>query len=99
MSRKFNGSIVYLVNYKDTTIDEFGVHHTKRGVYNYGYKNKPDAIKKVNELADEMKSECVDELGYDESAITTTSIDNGDSIIIECGSNTYEYWVTTLDVI
>ena len=88
----------YVVNYKETTIDEDNVMSVDSGICDYGHKNEDDAIKVVSDLANEKKSECIDELGYEENDVSLSANDNGDYICIHCGSNTFEYWVSILIV-
>lgn len=90
---------VYVVNYKETTIGEDNVMNVDSGICDFGYKNEKDAIKKVDELVDEKINECVDELGYDKEDVDVESDDNGDDQVVNCGSNTFEYWVTNLEII
>ena len=88
----------YVVNYKETTIDENNVMSVDSGICDYGHKNEDDAKKVVSDLANEKKSECIDELGYEENDVSLSANDNGDYICIHCGSNTFEYWVSILIV-
>ena len=88
----------YVVNYKETTIDENNVMSVDSGICDYGHKNEDDAKKVVSDLANEKKSECIDELGYEENDVSLSANDNGDYICIHCGSNTFEYWISILIV-
>lgn len=90
---------VYVVNYKETTIGEDNVMDVDSGICDFGYLDEAEAIKKVQELADEAHDECIDELGYEEDDIEIEVNDNGDMQTVNCGSNTYEYWVSNLGVI
>lgn len=90
---------IYCVQYKETTLGEDNVLETKSGVCEYAYYNEGDAIKKVKELAEEKVAECIDELGYEEDDVDTTENENKDYRCVNCGSNTYEYWVMGLGVI
>ena len=53
----------------------------------------------MNELVEEKVDECINEYGYEEDDVNTTGNENGDYRCVNCGSNTYEYWVMGLGVI
>ena len=89
---------VYVVNYKETTLDENNVMSVDSGICDYGYKNEDTAKKVVSDLANEKKCECIDELGYEEDDVSLSANDERDYICINCGSNTFEYWITILIV-
>ena len=89
---------VYVVNYKETTLDENNVMSVDSGICDYGYKNEDTAKKFVSDLANEKKCECIDELGYEEDDVSLSANDDRDYICVNCGSNTFEYWITILIV-
>ena len=89
---------VYVVNYKETTIGEDNVMSVDSGICDYGYKNEDTAKKVVSDLANEKKCECIDELGYEEYDVSLSANDDRDYICVNCGSNTFEYWVSLLIV-
>ena len=89
---------VYVVNYKETTLDENNVMSVDSGICDYGYKNEDTAKKFVSDLANENKCECIDALGNGEDDVSLSVNDNGDYICVNCGSNTFEYWITILIV-
>ena len=89
---------VYVVNYKETTLGEDNVMSVDSGICDYGYKNEDTAKKVVSDLANEKKCECIDELGYEEDDVSLSVNDNGDYICVNCGSNTFEYWISILIV-
>ena len=89
---------VYVVNYKETTLGEDNVMSVDSGICDYGHKNEDDAKKVVSDLANEKKCECIDELGYEEDDVSLSANDDRDYICVNCGSNTFEYWVSLLIV-
>ena len=89
---------VYVVNYKETTLGEDNVMSVDSGICDYGYKNEDTAKKVVSDLANEKKCECIDELGYEEDDVSLSANDDRDYIRVNCGSNTFEYWVSILIV-
>ena len=89
---------VYVVNYKETTLGEDNVMSVDSGICEYGHKNEDTAKKVVSDLANEKKSECINELGYEEDDVSLSVNDNRDYICVNCGSNTFEYWITILIV-
>lgn len=89
---------VYVVNYKETTLGEDNVMSVDSGICDYGYKNEDNAKNVVSDLANEKKCECIDELGYKEDDVSLSANVNGDYICVNCGSNTFEYWVSILIV-
>ena len=89
---------VYVVNYKETTLGEENVMVVDSGICDYGYKNEDTAKKVVFDLANEKKCECIDELGYEEDDVSLSANDDRDYICVNCGSNTFEYWVSLLIV-
>ena len=89
---------VYVVNYKETTLGEDNVMSVDSGICEYGHKNEDTAKKVVSDLANEKKSECINELGYEEDDVSLSVNDNVDYICVNCGSNTFEYWITILIV-
>ena len=89
---------VYVVNYKETTLGEDNVMSVDSGICDYGYKNEDTAKKVVSDLANEKKCECIDELGYEEDDVGLSANDERDYIRVNCGSNTFEYWITILIV-
>lgn len=90
--------IVYIVNYKESTLDEYNVISVDSGIFAYGYKNEDVAKKVVSDLANEKKYECIDELGYKEYDVSLSANDDGDYICVNCGINTFEYWISILIV-
>ena len=89
---------VYVVNYKETTVDEDNVMSVDSGICDYGHKNEDIAKKVVSDLANEKKCECIDGLGYKEDDVSLSVNDNGDYICVSCGNSTFEYWITNLIV-
>ena len=89
---------VYVVNYKETTLGEDNVMSVDSGICDYGYKNEDTAKKVVSDLANEKKCKCIDELGYEEDDVSLSANDDRDYICVNCGSNTFEYWVSLLIV-
>lgn len=89
---------VYVVNYKESTLDEYNVISVDSGICNYGYKNEDVAKKVVSDLANEKMCECIDELGYEEDDVSLSANNDGDYISVNCGSNTFEYWISILIV-
>ena len=89
---------VYVVNYKETTLGEDNVMSVDSGICDYGYKNEDTAKKVVSDLANEKKCECIDELGYEEDDVSLSANEDRDYIRVNCGSNTFEYWITILIV-
>lgn len=89
---------VYVVNYKEITLGKDNVMNVDSGICEYGHKDEDTAMKVVSDLANEKKIECVDELGYEKDDVSLSSNDNGDYICVNCGSNTFEYWITDLIV-
>lgn len=87
---------VYIVNWKETTLDEDDVMSVESGVCDYGYRDEKKAVKQIEALADEKKDECIDEYGYDEDDVSVSG--EGDSRCVEAGSNTYEYFITVVEV-
>ena len=90
---------VYIVNWKETEIDSEGVLATECGTCDYAYLDEDAAIAKVADLADDKADECVSELGYPIEEVSVSKNDNGDAQTVECGSNSYKYWVLELPVI
>lgn len=89
---------IYVVNYKETTIGEDNELNVKSGICDFGYRNEKDAIEKVAELANDAKRQFVDEFGYEEDDIEVERNNNGDFMCVTCGSNTFEYFVTNLEI-
>lgn len=86
---------IYVVNYKETTIDENNVMNVESGVCDFGYVDEEDAIKKCWELSDEKMNEFLADEG--ENLYRDTEND-GDWQCVHHYQDTYEYWVTIVDI-
>lgn len=87
---------VYVVNWKETTIDSDNEMFVESGVCDYGYLDEKKAIKQIETLAEEKKAECIDEIGYPEKDVFIEGEEDFRSVI--AGSNTYDYYVTIIEV-
>lgn len=87
---------VYIVNWKETTLNENGETSVESGVCDYGYTDERKAAEQIEALAREKADECIDEYGYDEDDVSVSG--EGDCRCIEAGSNKYEYFITTVIV-
>lgn len=100
----------YVVNYKETTIDADNVMNVESGVCDVGYSNEEEAINVICRLCDDRMNEFVDDLGEesddirngdlneDDSKCHHESNDNGDWQMVRHFGDTYEYWVTIVNV-
>jgi len=101
---------VYVVNYRETTIDSDNVMNTDSGVCEFGYTNKEDALTKVYELCDEKMNEFSDDIDDEMEKIENGEMDEDDSQcfhesnrnrdwqLVKHFSDTYEYFVEIVDV-
>lgn len=87
---------IYIVNWKETTIDEDNVMSVESGVCDFGYRDEEKAVQQFEALVEEKVNECIEEYGYDEDDVSVSG--EGDSRCVEAGSNTYEYFITAIEV-
>lgn len=87
---------VYIVNWKEETLGEDDEMSVESGVCDYGYLDEKKAVEKIEALAEEKVNECIEECGYDEDDVSVSG--EGDSRCVEAGSNTYEYFITIVEV-
>lgn len=89
---------IYVVNYKETTIDDNNVMGVESGVCDYGYFTESEAIKKCCELSDDTMNEFVGELDMDNTNTYHENNDNNDWQYVYHNGDTYEYWVSEIIV-
>lgn len=87
---------VYVVNWKETTVDDDNETFVESGVCDVGYLDENKAIAKIEALADEKKDECIDEMGYPEDDVSIDVAADFRSVV--AGENSYDYYITIVDV-
>ena len=87
---------IYIINYKETTIDSNGVMNVECGTCEVGYLNEKDAIEYMYKITDDVMNKHLEEL--DNGNCYRDSNDNGDWQMVTMNDDTYEYWVVCVDV-
>ena len=90
-----NNKVIYIVNCKETTIDENGELIVDVSTCDEGYLNEEDAIKRCWELSDHRFNELMDEDGH---GVYRDSNENGDWVCVNRNGDTYEYSVAKVHV-
>jgi len=86
---------IYIVNCKETTIDENNELHVDTSTCDEGYLSEDEAIKKCWELSDDKFNELMDEDG---NGVYRDSNENGDWVCVNHHGDTYEYSVAKVYV-
>lgn len=86
-----NYKTVYVILYKETTINSFGVMEVESGVCEWGYNTEGEAIKKLWEISEGKMNEFSEEV--DDDHCYRECNDCGDWQMVRVNDDTYEYWI------
>jgi hypothetical protein len=83
---------VYIINYKESTLDENNVLNVECGTCETAYDNEDDAIRALGEVANGKLEDLKAEADVDNAPLPELNGD-GDYLCVVRGSDTYEYMV------
>lgn len=83
----------YIINYKETTIDENGVMEVESGSFDYGYETEDEAKLALKDIAQKRTDDLTDEGEDEDIECDVTRGEGGDYLCISSNGDTYEYWV------
>ena len=87
---------IYVVNYKETSVDTDNVMNVESGVFEVGYNTEDEAIKKIDEVCNDKMNEFIDDI-EDEDCFHECN-DNRDWQMVKHFGDEFEYWVTMVIV-
>lgn len=87
---------IYVINYKETSLDTDNGMNVESGVFEVGYNTEDEAIKKIDEVCDDKMNEFIDDIENEDCFHECN--DNRDWQMVKHFGDKFEYWVTMVIV-